>query len=166
MSDESIYPEKGKIRFIDNTVDTSSGSVQVRSIFNNKDSLLVPGDFVEVTLSLDTPKTVLMVPQEAVLESEKGKYVYVIDQNKKAQIRYVEVGEEYKGNWIVLGGLSAGDSVAISGLQNIRPDSEVVLVSDLKAKKAAEAEIKEVGKPSLIKKVSKKIKNSVKKIMG
>ena len=166
LSDDSIYPEKGKIRFIDNTVDTSSGSVQVRSIFNNKDSLLVPGDFVEVTLSLDTPKTVLMVPQEAVLESEKGKYVYVIDKDKKAQIRYVEVAEEYKGNWVLTSGLSIGDKVAISGLQNIRPDAEVVLLQELKAQKAAEAEIKEVGKPSLFKKLGKKIKNSIKKIMG
>ena len=82
LADDTVYSQKGKIKFIDNTIDLTSGSVGVRAAFDNKDSLLVPGDYVSVKIILDTPKTVKMVPQEAVLESADGKYVYVIDKNK------------------------------------------------------------------------------------
>ncbi len=166
LADDTKYGKKGKIKFIDNTIDETSGTVQVRSIFENSENLLVPGDFVSVHVTLDTPKTVLMVPQESVLESEKGKYVYVIDDAKKASIKYIETNEEYKGNWIVTKGIEIGDKVATTGLQYIQPGGEVILASELRAQKAAQAEIKEVGQPSFFKKMMKKIKKLISGIMG
>ena len=166
LSDDTVYPKKGKIKFIDNTVDLTSGSVQVRAIFENDDSLLVPGDFVAVRITLDTPKSVLMVPQESVLESEQGKYLYVIDKDKKARKHFIKTEEEYNGNWIVTEGIEVGDKVATTGLQYVQPDAEVVLAAEMRAQQAKDAEIKGVGKPSFFEKAARKIKKVVKEVMG
>lgn len=166
LSDDSVYEKQGKIKFIDNTIDQTSGTVQVRSIFENENNLLVPGDYVAVKIILNKPKTVLMVPQESVLESEQGKYLYVIDKDNKARKKFIKTEEEYKGNWIVTEGIEIGDNVATTGLQYIQPDAEVILAAQMRAKQAAEAEIKEVGKPSFFKKAYRKIKKIVKEVMG
>jgi len=166
LSDDTVYPKKGKIKFIDNTVDLTSGSVQVRATFENDESLLVPGDFVAVRITLDTPKSVLMVPQESVLESEQGKYLYVIDKDKKARKHFVKTEEEYNGNWIVTEGIEVGDKVATTGLQYVQPDAEVVLAAEMRAQQAKDAEIKGVGKPSFFEKAARKIKKVVKEVMG
>lgn len=166
LSDDTVYPKKGKIKFIDNTVDLTSGSVQVRATFENDESLLVPGDFVAVRITLDTPKSVLMVPQESVLESEQGKYLYVIDKDKKARKHFIKTEEEYNGNWIVTEGIEVGDKVATTGLQYVQPDAEVVLAAEMRAQQAKDAEIKGVGKPSFFEKAARKIKKVVKEVMG
>ncbi len=166
LADDTVYSQKGKIMFIDNTVDLTSGSVTVRAIFDNKESLLVPGDYVAVKITLDTPKDVILVPQEAVLESADGKYVYVIDKNKVASKRSIEVGEAYRGDWIVASGLEIGDVVATTGLQHIIEGQKIIFAEELKAQKAAKADIKNVGKPSFFTKVVRKIKRKIKGIMG
>ena len=158
LADDTVYPKKGKITFVDNVIDVSSGTVEFRAVFDNSEKLLVPGDYVSVKLSLNTPKTVLMVPQEAVLESADGKYLYVIDENKIAKKKMITVAEEYKGNWIVVDGVQANDNVAISGLQYIQPEQKVILNAEMKKEKAIKSEVKSVGKPSFFQKLKKKIK--------
>lgn len=157
LSDDSVYPQKGKIKFIDNTIDESSGTVEVRSEFANEKNLLVPGDFVAVKVYLDTPKDVMLVPQEAVIQTENSKYLYVIDKDKVAHKRDIEAEEEYKGNWIVTKGLEDGENVAVTGLQYMMDGAKVTLQSELKAAKA-----KGANKPSFF----QKIKNFIKKILG
>ena len=85
----------------------------------------------DVVCILNKPRKVLLVPQEAVQESEKGKFVFVIDENKRAQIKYIKVGEEYKKQWIVEEGLEEGDNVVIEGVQSLQPDSEVIYQKEL-----------------------------------
>lgn len=166
LSDDTVYSQKGVIEFIDNTIDTSSGTVVVRAIFPNKDSLLMPGDYVSVKIILEKPENVLLVPQEAVLESEAGKYVYLIDDKKIASKRLVKVGDEYKGNWIITDGIQAGEKVAITGLQKIIEGQEVILASELRVQKTAQKEIKSVGKPSFFTKVTRKMKQMIEQVMG
>jgi len=166
LADDTVYNKKGKILFIDNTVDLTSGSVTVRASFDNKDNLLVPGDYVAVKITLGTPKDVILVPQEAVLESADGKYVYVIDKDKVASRRSIEVGEAHGGDWIVTSGLEIGDVVATTGLQHIIEGQKVIFAKELKAQKAAKSDIKTPGKPSFFKKVAKKIKRTIKGIKG
>ena len=166
LADDSIYPYKGKIKFIDNTINETSGTVEVRSEFSNEKNLLVPGDFVAVKAYLDTPKDVMLVPQEAVIQTENGKYLYVIDDKKIAHRRDIVAEEEYKNNWIVTDGITEGEKVALTGLQYMIDGAKVTLVEEIKAKKAQEAEIQEVGKQSFFKKISKKIKNAIKKLLG
>ncbi len=166
LSDDSIYPQKGKIKFIDNTINETSGTVEVRSEFKNDKNLLVPGDFVAVKVYLDTPKNVMLVPQEAVIQTESGKYLFVIDENKVAHKKDITAEEEYKGNWIVTDGIEEGDKIALTGLQYIIDGAKVTQQSELKAKKAKDAEIEGVGEQSFFQKISKKIKRAVKKILG
>lgn len=166
LSDDSVYDKKGVIEFIDNTIDVTSGTIVVRAVFPNKENLLMPGDYVSVKVILEKPESVLLVPQEAVLESEAGKYVYVIDDKKIPSKRLVKVGDEYKGNWIVTDGIQTGEKVAITGLQKIIEGQEVFLASELRAQKAAQKEIKDVGKPSFFKKVARKVKQTIKQVMG
>ena len=131
LADDSEYPATGKIKFYGNEVDVTTGAVDFRASFPNKDKLLLPGDFVNVICLLNKPRKVILVPQEAVQESEKGKYVFVIDENKHAQIKYIKVDEEYKKQWIVAEGLEEGDNVVIEGVQSLQPDSEVIFQKDL-----------------------------------
>ena len=166
LSDDTVYPVKGKIKFIDNTINESSGTVEVRSVFTNKKNLLVPGDFVSVKAYLDTPRDVLLVPQEAVIQTENGKYLFVIDEDKVAHKKTIVAEEEYRGNWIVTEGLESGDVIATTGLQYMQDGAKVTLHSELKAKKAQEADIQEVGKKSFFHRLSKKIKKAVKKVLG
>ena len=166
LADDSLYPSKGKIKFIDNVINESSGTVDVRAIFENDKGLLVPGDFVAVKISLDTPKTVIMVPQEAVTQTEVGKYLFVIDKDRTAHKRDIIAEEEYKGNWIVTDGLEIGESIATTGIQYIQDGAKVILSKELKAQRAQEADIESVGKQSIFKKLGRKFKKIVKKILG
>ena len=166
LADDTVYPVKGKIKFIDNTINESSGTVEVRSEFTNKNNLLVPGDFVSVKAYLDIPKNVLLVPQEAVIQTDSGKYLFVIDNDKVAHKRDIVAEEEYKTNWIVTEGLKDGEVIAITGLQTMQDGAKVILQSELKAQKAQESDIQEVGKQSFFQKIAKKIKKAVKKILG
>ncbi len=131
LADDSEYPATGKIQFYGNEVDITTGAVDFRASFPNKEKLLLPGDFVNVVCILNKPRKVILVPQEAVQESEKGKFVFVIDENRHAQIKYIKVDEEYKKQWIVEDGLKEGDNVVIEGVQSLQPDSEVIYQKDL-----------------------------------
>ena len=126
----------------------------------------MPGDFVSVKAYLDIPKNVLLVPQEAVIQTDSGKYLFVIDNDKVAHKRDIVAEEEYKTNWIVTEGLKDGEVIAITGLQTMQDGAKVILQSELKAQKAQESDIQEVGKQSFFQKIAKKIKKAVKKILG
>ena len=165
LADDTVYSQKGKITFVDNVIDISSGTVELRAVFDNAEKLLVPGDYVSVKLSLNTPKTVLMVPQESVLESADGKYLYVIDENNIAKKKMITVGDELNGNWVVIDGVQPNDKVAISGLQYIQPEQKVILHSEMKKEKAIKSEVKSVGKPSFFQKLKKKIKKVLNGLM-
>lgn len=131
LADDSTYPYTGKIEFYGNEVDITTGAVDFRASFPNKEKLLLPGDFVDVICQLNTPRKVILVPQEAVQESEKGKFVFIVDENKHAQIRYIKVDEEYKKQWIVTEGLEDGANVVIEGVQKLQPNIEVIYQKEL-----------------------------------
>ena len=118
-------PLTGRLQFVDNLVDASSGTVKVKAVFDNKDQALWPGAFVDVRLNVQTLKDVLVVPQAAVIPSERGKTVYVVEAGNKAQPRRVEVVHA-AGLEAVVTGLQPGDRVVVEGRQNLRPGSVVV----------------------------------------
>lgn len=128
LADGSKYPIKGKVEFINNVVDPSVGTIDLRATFSNPDKLLVPGDYIKVVASSLMPRTVTLVPQEAVQDSPEGYYVMVIDKEGKAQQKIIKVGDEVDKCWIVLEGLNPGDEVICKGLQKIRPGIKVKLV--------------------------------------
>ncbi len=118
-------PLTGRLQFVDNLVDASSGTVKVKAVFDNKDQALWPGAFVDVSLTVQTLKDALVVPQAAVIPGERGKTVYVVEAGNKAQPRRVEVVHA-AGLEAVVTGLQPGDRVVVDGRQNLRPGSVVV----------------------------------------
>ena len=125
LSDGSEYKEKGVLEFVNNEVDQTAGTIALRATFQNKDNLLVPGDFVNVTAIAKKPVDVVLVPQVAVSDSTNGTYVWVIDENNKAQQKFIKIDKQQGENWIVLEGLKPGEKVIKSGFQRLKPGTLV-----------------------------------------
>ncbi len=128
MSDGTIYDEEGEIDFVDNEVDESSGTISLRATFSNKKKLLVPGDFVTVKTTSKYKQKVALLPQDAVIESTSGSFVYVIDEDNKAQLKQFQKAGQYKGYWIVSDGLKVGDKFISNNLQKLKPGSKVKVI--------------------------------------
>ncbi|MGU9987615.1 MULTISPECIES: efflux RND transporter periplasmic adaptor subunit [unclassified Rickettsia] len=81
----------GEIVFIDNTIDSNSGTIKLKATLPNKDETLCPGQFVRVSLSVYTEKDALVVPSKAIQTNDQGPYVFIVDKNNKAVIKNVEI---------------------------------------------------------------------------
>ena len=126
LADGSKYDKTGKVEFIDNEVDPTVGTIGLRATFDNPDSILVPSDYVNVTITAQQPRTVVLVPQEAVQESKDGMFVYTVNEKNEAVPTIIESDGQYDGKWIVANGLKAGDKVIGKGLLSIRMPFQVV----------------------------------------
>lgn len=115
----------GKLSFVDNSVDATSGTVKVKAQFDNKDEKLWPGAFVGVKLAVQTIKDAIVVPQATIVQGGRGKVVFVVEPGNKAAARSVEVVYS-SGTDAVVTGVRPGDRVVLDGRQNLRPGSNVV----------------------------------------
>lgn len=113
LSDGSVYPLKGEINFAASTIDPLIGTQQLRATFENPDQRLLPGQFVRIRVIAGETSNVFLVPQRAVMTSDLGRYVYVIDENSTVTERSVIVGDWIGKDWVILDGLHAGDHVAV-----------------------------------------------------
>lgn len=131
LSDGTEYKENGKLEFVDNQVDPTAGTISLRATFENKDHLLVPGDYIKVTAIAKNPIKVVLVPQEALNDSTNGTFVWVVDEKSTAQQRPVSVETKQQGkNWIVTEGLKPGEKVIVSGFQRLRAGSAVTIAEN------------------------------------
>jgi len=114
----------GRLQFVDNAVDASSGSVKVKAVFDNKEGKLWPGAFVEVSQTVGILKDAVVVPQAAIIQSARGTVVYVMEDGKAAlkpvRVLYAQ------GNDAAVSGVKVGDAVVLDGRQNVRPGSPLV----------------------------------------
>jgi RND family efflux transporter MFP subunit len=111
---------KGKLTFVDNTVDAASGTVKVKATFANQAYKLWPGSFVQATQTVSVLKQALVVPQASIIQAVKGPIVYVLAEGK-ANLRPVKVVFA-DGNDAVVTGVKVGDRVILDGKQNVRPN--------------------------------------------
>ena len=126
LSDGSTYEKEGKIEFVDNKVDENTGTVTLRAVFENPDELLVPGDYVNITIRVNIPQKVMLIPQSATkTDVGTGYYVWVV-QDGKAVKRDIIVNENYENNWIVEKGLNYDDVVIMKGIQSIYKSGQPV----------------------------------------
>jgi multidrug efflux system membrane fusion protein len=124
-----LPPASGTLYFIDNSIDTLTGTVMLKASFPNTEKMLWSGQFVSTTLHLFTEKNALVVPTEAVVTGQQGTYVYVIDSGSTAQQRKVSV-ERSEGNVsIVTAGLNDGDQVVRSGQSRLNSGAKVKIAS-------------------------------------
>lgn len=113
----------GRLSFVDNAVDASSGAVKVKATFANKEALLWPGAFVEVTQTVGSLKDAVVIPQSAIIQTARGTIVYV-NKDGKAALKPVKVEFSQSGDAAVTG-IKAGDMVVMDGKQNLRPGSAI-----------------------------------------
>ncbi len=130
LSDDSRFDTKGVIDFVDNEVDRSTGTIAIRAEFENPDGKLIPGQYVNVLLTLREPKMLPVVPQAAVQQDHKGAYVLVVDKEEKAEIRRVETGAVLEDVWVIESGLSEGEKVIFKGIQKVQPGGKVKISAD------------------------------------
>ncbi|MEN9457012.1 MAG: efflux RND transporter periplasmic adaptor subunit [Rhodocyclaceae bacterium] len=118
-------PLAGKLNFAASSIDPKLGTLQLRAELANPDNSLLPGQFVRVKLITGEREGVFLVPQTAVLSSDKGKFVFVVGPDSKAQPRPVQTGDWQGKDWVILGGLKAGDKIITDNLMKVRPDAPV-----------------------------------------
>jgi RND family efflux transporter MFP subunit len=124
----SELSEAGKIVFIDNRIDPTTGTISLRAKFNNELGLIVDGAFVNARIQALDPTERLLVPQAAVQRDQRGEFVLVVTQQQTVEQRYIQVGPEHDTAIIVLDGLQEGEAVIIEGLQRVRPGVPVEAV--------------------------------------
>lgn len=126
LDDGSEYTHEGTLQFSDVTVSATTSSVTVRAIFPNPDGLLLPGMFVRARLVEGRKGDALLVPQPAVSRNSKGEAtVLVVGAEDKAELRVIETSRSVGSQWLVTGGLKAGDRVIMNNLQKLRPGAPV-----------------------------------------
>ena len=136
LSDGSKYEAEGLIEFIDNKVDESTGTVEMRALFQNPDEILVPGDYVKVTVRVNKPEKVMLIPQSATkTDIGTGYYVWVV-KNGKAIKKDVVVNQNIDNYWIVESGLDYDDVVVMNGIQNIYKSGQKVKTIPYKQKES------------------------------
>lgn len=127
LANETGFPHEGKLEFVDNQLDTRSGSVRMRAVLQNKDGLLVPGLFARVQLAGagDTAKSALLINERAIGTDQNRKFVFVVGKDGKAEYRPVTLGPVIDGLRVVREGLKSGENIVINGLQRVRPGAPV-----------------------------------------
>lgn len=115
---------QGKLVFIDSMVDSQSGTVRVKAQFDNREQKWWPGQYADVELVVDTLKDVVVLPQDAVITSVRGQFVYTVEPDKSVKNRPVKVLHAF-GQKMALSGLQGGEQVVLQGKQNLRPGAKV-----------------------------------------
>jgi len=123
--DGSGESELGQLSFIDNTVDTSTGTIKLKGTFPNKNRKLWPGQFVNVGLRLTTRKNAVVVPNQAVQTGQDGTYVYVVGEDRAVSVRPVKTGPRIDQDMVIDEGLEAGETVVTEGQLRLQPGSRV-----------------------------------------
>ena len=131
LADGSRYPETGNIFFSDANYSTETGTFLIRASFNNPNKHLRPGQFVRVVLKGAIKPDAIVVPQKSVSQGAKGFFVWVVDQDNKAQIRNVQVGDWQNDNWFINDGLSEGDRVVTDGFVHLSPGVAVNIIDSI-----------------------------------
>ena len=115
----------GNVEFLDNAVQNSTGTVNLRATIPNADRHFWPGQFVNVRLVLDMEKGTVLVPSQATQISQKGPFVYVVTSDDTAELRPITLGQRQGNDVVITNGLSAGERVVLAGQLLVRPGGKV-----------------------------------------
>lgn len=125
--DDPNGEEIGYLTFIDNAVDTTTGTIKLKGTFPNTDHKLWPGQFVRVTLRLTTQQNAVVVPNEAVQTGQNGSFIYVVKQDRTVESRPITVGARVDQDMVIQSGLEPGETVVTEGQLRLAPGSKVVV---------------------------------------
>ncbi len=127
LIDESDFRHTGKIDFVDNVIDRSSGTIRGRAVFANPDGIFTPGMFGRIRVPGSPPYTALLIPDAAIGTEQARKFVLVVDDGGVARQKYVILGELDGGLRVIKAGLAAGDRVILKGLMRARAGQKVTI---------------------------------------
>lgn len=122
---EPDRPEWGAVTFVNNTVDTTTGTIMLKGTFPNPNRRLWPGEYVNIVLTLSNESNAVVAPAPAVQTGTNGQYVYVLGSNRTVQYRQVSTGESYKGYTVIEKGLEPGETVVTDGQISLYPGAAV-----------------------------------------
>jgi RND family efflux transporter MFP subunit len=122
---EEGYPHKGVIDYIAPQIDASTGTLQVRGIFDNKDYGLLPGMFARVRVPIRRPEPALLIPDTALGTNQLGRYLLVVNKDNVVEQRTVTIGQVDNGLRVIESGIKPDDWVVIDGIQRAIPSSKV-----------------------------------------
>jgi RND family efflux transporter MFP subunit len=117
-------PVEGKVYVVDNQVDPAIGAVRVKAELNNKDGLMIPGQFVRIKLKAKTLKDALIIPTHAIVTNTKGDFLYVVEKDNKVTLKPIKIVYQYLGQSAVTG-VAVEDKIVVEGKQNLRPNGQI-----------------------------------------
>jgi len=132
LPDGTVYKEKGRIDFVGTQIDPTTDSMIARGTFQKSDASkgvfdLLPGQYVPVRVTVGAIPNALVVPQESIMETQEGSFVYLIGQDKKIERRKVEPGRAHAQLRVIEKGLNKGDKVVVEGVQKVKAGMAVML---------------------------------------
>jgi len=139
LADGSEYARAGKVDFTDVRVDPNTGTIEARAVIANPKQVLRPGQFARVQLSGGIRPSAIAIPQRAVLEGPNTKIVMTVNAQGVVEPRPVQVGDWSGEDWVITGGLNAGDKVIVDGVVKVRPGSPVKITQPSAANPAGDA---------------------------
>lgn len=125
FSDGSVYGHKGRINFVDVTVDKPTDTVTVRATIPNPGDTLIDGQLVRVNIESGAPQEKIVIPQAALIADQQGTYVFAVEDGK-AVVRRVKLGAEVGANVSIESGLKTGEQVIVEGIQGVKPGAPVL----------------------------------------
>lgn len=128
LADGTVFPHRGRINFIDPSFSKETGTFLVRTVVDNAEGKLRPGQFVRARVLGSVRPDAVLVPRRAVLQGSKSHYVWVIDKEGKAQERVVDVGDWQGDEWFINQGLKAGERVVVDGAVRVASGAPLKIV--------------------------------------
>jgi len=126
LSDGSVYPEEGRIRFVNRQVNATTGTILLQASFPNTNQILRPGQFAKVQGVIDYIQDGLLIPQRCVQEMQGNYSVFVVNEENEVEFRKIEVSSAYETKYmIVSSGLDPGDRIVYEGLQKVKGGARV-----------------------------------------
>jgi multidrug efflux system membrane fusion protein len=125
VPNDSRPASAGQLAFIDNAVDSATGTIKMRATFPNSDNRLWPGQFVNIVLRLTVRPNTTVVPSQSVQTGQMGKYLFVVKPDSSADLRPVITGENVQGQTVIEKGVAAGETVVTDGQLLLAPGSKV-----------------------------------------
>ena len=129
LQDETDFRRKGRVDFLDNTLDRSSGTIRARATVPNPDGFITPGMFGHLRLYASKPFEALLVPDEAIVTDQTRQVVYTIGADDQVQQKVVQPGRLLNGLRVIRAGIEPTDRVVISGMQRARPGRKVAVTA-------------------------------------
>jgi membrane fusion protein, multidrug efflux system len=125
LANEEGYSRQGSVSSVDNRIDTSSGTIRVRAVFDNPDGLLVPGLYARIRLGSGASHNAVLIDEKAIGTDQDKRFVLVVDNANHTVYREVRVGANQNGLRAIDSGLKAGERIVVNGLQRVRPGDAV-----------------------------------------